>query len=126
MPPHARAPLSQVPPQTLAHGGSGMKWRRFTLLACSVLIVTVLAGITGWAQMSATDQARSVHLVDRNQTERILAGLTGQYLQFTFLSVDTEAQSTAWQLTPRSATDTARLKAFTATSPLTGYGAALV
>jgi len=103
-----------------------MKWRRFTLLASSVLIVTVLAGITGWAQLSATDQARSVHLSDRNQTEKILAGLTGQYLQFTFLSVDTEAQSNGWQLTANSAADTARLKAFTAASPLTGYGAALV
>ncbi|MDQ1748181.1 MAG: hypothetical protein QOD07_2444 [Frankiaceae bacterium] len=103
-----------------------MKWRRFTLLASSVLIVTVLAGIAGWAQLSAASQARSVHLADRNQTERILAGLTGQYLQFTFLAVDTEAQSERWQLTSHSAADTARLKAFVSSSPLTGYGAALV
>ncbi|MDQ1685781.1 MAG: hypothetical protein QOC82_2518 [Frankiaceae bacterium] len=103
-----------------------MKWRRFTLLASSVLIVTVLAGITGWAQLSATGQARSVHLADRNQMEKVLAGLTGQYLQFTFLAVNTAAQSHDWQLTPKSAADTAQLKGFTSTSPLTSYGAALI
>lgn len=103
-----------------------MKWRRFTLLASSVLIVTVLAGITGWAQLSATGQARSVHLADRTQVEKLLAGLTNQYIQFTFLAVDTAAQSGDWQLTPRSAADTARLKAFASSSPLTSYGAALI
>lgn len=103
-----------------------MKWRRFTLLASSVLIVTVLAGITGWAQLSAAGQARSVHLADRNQVERLLAGLTGQYLQFTFLAVETAAQSNDWELTPGSAADTARLRAFASSSPLTSYGAALV
>lgn len=103
-----------------------MQWRRFTLLASSVLIVTVLAGITGWAQLSATGQARSVHLADRAQVEKLLAGLTDQYLQFTFLSVDTAAQSASWQLTPRSPADTVRLKAFASSSPLTGYGAALI
>jgi len=103
-----------------------MKWRRFTLLASSVLIVTVLAGITGWAQLSATSQARSVHLADRAQLEKLLAGLTGQYLQFTFLAVDTAAESNRWQLTPNSKADTAQLKAFTSTSPLTSYGAAIV
>lgn len=118
--------MAQVPRAHRDLGVLGMKWRRFTLLACSVLIVTVLAGITGWAQLSATNQARSVHLADRNQMEKLLAGLTGQYLQFTFLAVDTEAQSSAWDLTPNSAADTERLKAFTSTSPLTGYGAALV
>jgi diguanylate cyclase (GGDEF)-like protein len=103
-----------------------MKWRRFTLLAASVLIVTVLAGITGWAQLSATRQARTVHLADRTQLEKLLAGLTGQYLQFTFLAANTEAQSNDWQLTPESTADTARLKAFASTSPLTSYGAALI
>src|SRR4051812_29008932 len=78
--------------------GVRMKWRRFTLLASSVLIVTVLAGLTGWAQLSATRQARSVHLADRSQMEKVLAGLTGQYLQFTFLAVETAAQSNSWQL----------------------------
>jgi diguanylate cyclase (GGDEF)-like protein len=103
-----------------------MKWRRFALLASSVLIVTVLAGITGWAQFSATDQARSVHLADRTQMEKVLAGLTSQYLQFTFLAVDTAAESNDWQLTPHSPADIARLKAFSSSSPLTSYGAALV
>jgi diguanylate cyclase (GGDEF)-like protein len=91
-----------------------------------VLIVSVLAGIAGWAQLSATSQARSVHLADRGQLEKLLAGLTNQYIQFTFLAVDTAAQSGDWQLTPRSVADTARLKAFTSASPLTGSGAALV
>jgi len=123
---YARAPLSQVPAPIADLGVLGMKWRRFTLLASSVLIVTVLAGITGWAQLSATDQARSVHLADRNQVQKLLAGLTGQYLQFTFLAVNTAAQSNNWDLTPHSAADTARLRGFATSSPLTSYGAALV
>jgi len=118
--------LSQVPAPIACMGVFGMKWRRFTLLASSVLIVTVLAGITGWAQLSATGQARSVHLADRNQVQKLLAGLTGQYLQFTFLAVNTAAQSNDWDLAERSAGDTARLKAFVSSSPLTSYGAALV
>lgn len=123
---YARAPLSQVPAPIVYLGVAGMKWRRFTLLASSVLIVTVLAGITGWAQLSAAGQARSVHLADRSHVQRLLAGLTGQYLQFTFLAVETAAQSNHWELTQRSGADTARLKAFASSSPLTSYGAALV
>src|SRR5437660_3349742 len=105
-------PCPRCPRPIVDVGSCAMNWRRFTLLASSVLIVTVLAGITGWAQLSATGQARSVHLADRSQMEKLLAGLTGQYLQFTFLAVDTEAQSNDWQLTPNSAADVGRLRAF--------------
>jgi diguanylate cyclase (GGDEF)-like protein len=55
-----------------------------------------------------------------------LAGLTEQYMQFTFLSTKSAADTVSWQLRPNDPRDRAALRSLVQTSPLTGYGAAVV
>src|SRR5205807_381244 len=63
---------------------------------------------------------------DRVTLQTTLAGLTEQYMQFTFLSTKSAADAASWQLRPNDPRDRAVLRSLVQTSPLTGYGAALV
>lgn len=100
--------------------------RRFTLLASSVVAVIVLGALAVWSQVDASSKVGAVHRDDRVQLQSTLAGLTQQYLSFTFLSTKSAADDTPWVLTPNNATDRRALSAIVRTSPLTSYGAALV
>ena len=100
--------------------------RRFTLLISSVVAVATLGGVAVWTQVNASTQVDRVHRDDRVALQSTLAGLTEQYIKFTFLATDTAASSRNWQLTPDSQQDFAGLSTIVGTSPLTSYGAAIV
>jgi diguanylate cyclase (GGDEF)-like protein len=103
-----------------------MPIRRYALLLGSLLVVALLGGLAAWSDHGAANEAQSVHAGDRAEEQQVLSGLTGQYLQFTFLATDTAARTTTWSLRAGDRADRARLAAFVRSSPLTGFGAALV
>ena len=100
--------------------------RRVLLLVSSLLIVLALGGVAAWSEMTTSGQVNAVHRADRSELQDTLSGLTGQYMQFTFLSTKSAADATRWRLQPNDARDRAALRALVQTSPLTGYGAAIV
>jgi diguanylate cyclase (GGDEF)-like protein len=100
--------------------------RRFSLLVSSVVAVVTLGGVAVWTQVSAADEVDRVHRDDRATLQSTLAGLTQQYMKFTFLATSTAASADDWQLAPGSAADFAHLRTVVRTSPLTSYGAAVV
>jgi diguanylate cyclase (GGDEF)-like protein len=100
--------------------------RRVALLAVSVVAVVVLGGLAVWAQWDTGSTVDRARRIDRVTLQRTLAGLTDQYMSFTFLSTKTAADETSWRLQPNDAYDTAHLKALVSSSPLTRYGAAVV
>jgi diguanylate cyclase (GGDEF)-like protein len=104
----------------------GGRMRRYVLLIVSVVVVAVLGAVAAWTQLDAASRVDRVHRADRVQQQRTLAGLTDQYLQFTFLSTQSAANAHDWQLTPGSSADARALRAIATSSPLTSYGAALV
>jgi diguanylate cyclase (GGDEF)-like protein len=100
--------------------------RRFALLAVSVIAVMVLGTLAVWAQWDSGHTVDRARQSDRLTLQTTLAGLTDQYLQFTFLSTKTAADTTAWQLKPNDERDRVALQALVKTSPLTRFGAAVV
>ena len=100
--------------------------RRFAFLTGSVIAVVVLGALAALAQLSSSARVDRVHRADRVTLQKTLAGLTDQYMQFTFLATNTAAGSTSWQLTPNAAADRAQLQSLVTHSPLTTGGAALV
>src|SRR3954462_13317309 len=107
-----------------------MRWerqmRRFALLAASVVAVVVLGALAVWAQWGTRSTVDHTRRADRVTLQTTLAGLTEQYMQFTFLSTKSAADSVDWRLHPNDLRDRAALRSLVQTSPLTGYGAALV
>jgi diguanylate cyclase (GGDEF)-like protein len=100
--------------------------RRYALLAASVIAVVVLGAVAVLTQLDAGSTVTRVHRAERVEQQRTLAGLTDQYLSFTFLSTQNAAATVPWQLTPGNREDKAALRALVTSSPLTSYGAALV
>ena len=100
--------------------------RRFVMVVASIVAVVVLGGVAVWTQFDGASTVARVHRNDRLQLQSTLAGLTSQYLQFTFLSSKDAADSTSWSLRPGDARDHAALASLVRTSPLTSYGAAVV
>lgn len=100
--------------------------RRFALLVGSVVSVVVLGVLAVWSQLSAATQVGEVHRADRVTLQQTLAGLTEQYVKFTFLATNTAAVDTNWHLTLNSPADRVALAALVRSSPLTSYGAAVV
>lgn len=100
--------------------------RRFAFLVSSVVAVATLGGVAVWTQLSAAGQVDRVHREDRATLQSTLAGLTEQYMKFTFLATSTAASSRQWQLAAGSRADLAGLRAVVQSSPLTSYGAAVV
>jgi diguanylate cyclase (GGDEF)-like protein len=100
--------------------------RRLLLLVSSLATVLALGGLAAWTQVDTARQVADVHATDRLQLQSTLAGLTGQYLDFTFLAVQTAADSEAWSLRPGDRADAGRLQHLARTSPLASYGAALM
>lgn len=100
--------------------------RRVLLLVSSLAVVMTLGGLAVWSQVDTGRQVTAVHGGDRSELQATLSGLTGQYMQFTFLAASTAAQQTPWSLRPGDPADRARLARLVQTSPLTPYGAALV
>ena len=106
--------------------GVGKPVRRYVLLSVSVVLVAILGFLAAWTQFDGAARVNRVHRADRVQLQQTLAGLTGQYLQFTFLSTDSAATSGHWTLRQGSASDRQALQALATSSPLTSYGAAVV
>ena len=100
--------------------------RRVLLLVSSLLIVLALGGVAAWTQMTTAGQVAEVHQTDRSELQDTLSGLTGQYMQFTFLAAQTAADQTPWSMGRNDPADRAKLAHLVAASPLTSYGAALV
>ncbi|HET7311276.1 MAG TPA: diguanylate cyclase [Mycobacteriales bacterium] len=100
--------------------------RRYALLAISVIAVVVLGAVAVLTQLDSGGTINRIHRADRTEQQRTLAGLTDQYLSFTFLSTQNAAAASPWRLTPDNASDKAALHALVHSSPLTSYGAALV
>ena len=100
--------------------------RRYALLAASVVAVIVLGALAVWAQSDTGATVDRARRADRVTLQTTLAGLTEQYMQFTFLSTKSAADANSWQLQPDSVRDRGTLRALVQTSPLTGYGAAIV
>jgi len=100
--------------------------RRFVMLVASVAAVVVLGAVAVWTQLDGASTVSRVHRGDREQLQSTLAGLTSQYLQFTFLSSKNAADTAAWTLNPGDPRDRAALQTLVRTSPLTSYGAAVV
>ncbi|HET6818288.1 MAG TPA: diguanylate cyclase [Mycobacteriales bacterium] len=100
--------------------------RRYALLAASVVAVLVLGAVAVLTQLDSISTVGRIHRADRIEQQRTLAGLTDQYLSFTFLSTQDAAATTPWELTPDNASDRAALRSLVRSSPLTSYGAALV
>ena len=100
--------------------------RRYALLAASVVAVVVLGAVAVWAQWGSGATADRARRADRMTLQTTLAGLTQQYMQFTFLSTKSAADAANWQLRPNDPRDRAALRQIVQTSPLTGYGAAVV
>jgi len=100
--------------------------RRYALLAASVVAVVVLGALAVWAQWGSRATVDDARRADRVTLQTTLAGLTEQYMQFTFLSTKSAADSADWRLRPNDRRDRAALRSLVQTSPLTGYGAALV
>src|SRR5438067_3350639 len=100
--------------------------RRFALLAVSVVAVVVLGGLAVWAQWQTKATVDHARRADRLTLQTTLAGLTEQYMQFTFLSTKSAADATTWHLQPNDSRDRAALQALVQSSPLTHYGAAVV
>lgn len=100
--------------------------RRFVMLVASIAAVIVLGGVAVWTQFDGAATVSRVHRGDRVQLQSTLAGLTSQYVQFTFLSSKNAADAAQWSLQPGSATDRGALAGLVRTSPLTSYGAAVV
>ncbi len=100
--------------------------RRVLLLVCSLLIVGTLGGVAAWTQVDTSRRVSAVHGADRSELQSTLAGLTSQYMAFTFLAAQTAADQTPWSLKVGDPADTERLRREVASAPLTSYGAALV
>lgn len=100
--------------------------RRYALLAASVIAVLVLGAVAVLTQLDSGSTVNRVHRAERVEQQRTLAGLTDQYLSFTFLSTQNAAATAPWRLTPDNRNDKAALRALVKSSPLTSYGAALV
>jgi diguanylate cyclase (GGDEF)-like protein len=100
--------------------------RRVLLLVCSLLIVGALGGVAAWTQLDTSRRVSAVHGADRSELQSTLAGLTSQYMSFTFLAAQTAATQTPWSLKVGDPADTERLRREVASAPLTSYGAALV
>ena len=100
--------------------------RRVLLLLSSLILVLGLGGVAVRTQVDTGQRLTHVHETDRAALQSTLAGLTGQYFQFTFLASKTAADSTPWSLRPGDPADVARLQHLVSTSPLTSFGASLV
>lgn len=100
--------------------------RRVLLLVSSLVVVLALGGLAAWTQVDTARQVTAVHGGDRSELQATLSGLTGQYMQFTFLAASTAAEQTPWSLKPGDPADRERLARIVQASPLTPYGAALV
>jgi hypothetical protein len=100
--------------------------RRVLLLVSSLVVVLALGGLAAWTQVDTARQVSAVHSGDRSDLQATLSGLTGQYMQFTFLAANTAAEQTHWSLRPGDPADRERLARLVQASPLTPYGAALV
>ncbi|MGZ6793574.1 MAG: hypothetical protein ACXVFV_11515, partial [Mycobacteriales bacterium] len=100
--------------------------RRLLLLVSSLATVTALGVLAAWTQVDTAREVAAVHAGDRMQLQTTLSGLTGQYVQFTFLAVQTAADAEPWSLRPGDPADAELLQHVTSTSPLASYGAALL
>lgn len=100
--------------------------KRLWLLLVSLAVVAGLGGVAAWTQLTTARQVTKVHDADRRELQATLSGLTGQYLNFTFLAAHTAAEQTDWSLRANDPGDVARLHRVVAASPLTTYGAALL
>ena len=100
--------------------------RRFLMLVASVSAVVVLGAVAVWTQLDGAATVSRVHRGDRQQLQSTLAGLTSQYLQFTFLSSKNAADTARWTLQPDDPSDRGALQMLVRNSPLTSYGAAVV
>jgi diguanylate cyclase (GGDEF)-like protein/PAS domain S-box-containing protein len=88
-----------------------------------VILVTV-SGVVATRLLGNT--AITARRADRTALQETLSGLGRQYLLFGLHDALVYAQTQRWQLTPGSAVDVGRLKGFTASNPVAGYGAQLV
>ncbi|GAC1321243.1 MAG: hypothetical protein NVSMB25_14700 [Thermoleophilaceae bacterium] len=92
----------------------------------SLLLVVALGVATLLTSASASREASAVHGGDRVQSQKVIAGLTQQYLKFSALELSRTAGAGHWSLRRGSSADRDRLRALIASSPLFGYGAAIV
>lgn len=99
--------------------------RQYGALAVTLLVTVLLAVLVLSVNQRADEAARAAQRDDRVRAQAMLAGLTQQYLQFTFLEISREAGGRAWSLARGDATDTVALDAWVKGSPLHFVGAAL-
>lgn len=99
--------------------------RQYGGLLVTLVIAVLLAALVLSVNQRADDAARAAQRDDRVRTQTMLAGLTQQYLQFTFLEVSRGAQLRPWALKPGDTSDSSSLAAWVAGSPLHFVGAAL-
>jgi diguanylate cyclase (GGDEF)-like protein len=93
----------------------------------AVLALALIAGVGALTVVwdaRAREASASVHRSDRLELQTTLTSLTRQYVLLSFAQLHAAAVQPGWQLTPGSASDRARLKAFV-DDPLLGYAAAL-
>ncbi|HMK63609.1 MAG TPA: diguanylate cyclase, partial [Acidimicrobiales bacterium] len=100
--------------------------RRSAPVALSVLVILVVAGFGFAATRAAENRSQSVHIADRVQEQRTLAGLGTDYVLFGFKEEINYATTHDWSLASNDPADVALLAAYAEQSALLHYGAALV
>lgn len=100
-------------------------FRRHTMLLLTVPVTLLLAVLVLIADLNADSAARSAQRSERLRAQVMLAGLTQQYLSFTFLEIQREASTGGWTLQRGDAADRAALDAWVSRSPLRFVGATL-
>ncbi|HLI23459.1 MAG TPA: diguanylate cyclase, partial [Acidimicrobiales bacterium] len=94
------------------------------VVGVTLVILVTLSGLGATRILGNT--AVTARRSDRVALQVTLSGLGRQYLLFGLHDALVFAASQPWQLSPGSAVDAARLRAFTAANPVAGYGAQLV
>ena len=92
----------------------------------SLALVAAVAVVGFVATRVASDRAQSVHVADRSQEQRTLAGLGTQYVLFGFKEEINYSTSHSWRFRPGDPADVGQLVQYAGQSALLGYGAALV
>ncbi len=100
--------------------------RRIAPLIISVGLVLAIGGVGIAVSANGTRNTRNVHASDRQQMNSTLAGLTNQYLQFSFKEAFDHAATHPWTLRPGDPRDAQGLAAYVERSALVDHAAALL
>lgn len=100
--------------------------RRIAPFVVSIGLVLAIGGVGIAVSAHGNRVARDIHTDDRQLMNSTLAGLTNQYLQFSFKEAFDHASTYPWTLTPGDPRDTQGLAAYVERSALVDHGAALL